>query len=392
MNVRVTETSAATSELKGPASSDEVRRRETSRWLSWKRLAIGGCVALALGAAGVYATNWLRWGAAHVSEDDARVAGEVITIASRLDGWLVARPVIEGDLVKRGQVLAQIDDRDARSRLAAVERSAAAADAQIKQTTAQRDTTDLLTKAGIDDARAQIAAAHAAVASAGHQAELAQADFQRADALLKTGNTTQKAWDDANATLLQRRDAQRQTEAQLQSRQAALATAEAQRGQVDVLSRQIDVQTQQRLTLSAQADELRQEVADRNLVSPVDGVVDKTLADVGDFAQPGQWVMMVHDPKDVWVEANIKETEVGRVEIGQPVDVTVDAYPDLVLKGRVLRVGNAATSQFALLPSPNPSGNFTKITQRVPVRIALDKPDSRLRPGLMVEVAINVAH
>jgi membrane fusion protein (multidrug efflux system) len=320
------------------------------------------------------------------------VAGEVITIASRLDGWLVARPVMEGDLVKRGQMLAQIDDRDAHLRLAAVERSIAAADAQIEQTTAQRDTTDLLTKAGIDDARAQIAAAQAAVASAGHQKELSQADFQRADALLKTGNTTQKAWDDAHATLLQRQDAQRQAEAQRQSRQAALATAEAQRGQVDVISRQIDVQRQQRLTLSAQADELRQEVADRSLVSPVDGVVDKTLADVGDFVQPGQWVMMVHDPKDVWVEANIKETEVGRVAIGQPVDVTIDAYPDLVLKGRVLRVGNAATNQFALLPSPNPSGNFTKITQRVPVRIALDKPDPRLRPGLMVEVAIDVAH
>ena len=123
--------------------------------------------------------------------------------------------------------------------------------------------------------------------------------------------------------------------------------------------------------------------------------MDRTLGDVGDYIQAGQWVMMVHDPKNVWVEANVKETALNDVAVGQQVEIGVDAYPGMVQRGHVIRVGNTATNQFALLPSPNPSGNFTKITQRVPVRIAFDgkanQVDPRLKPGLMVEVAINVA-
>jgi membrane fusion protein (multidrug efflux system) len=192
--------------------------------------------------------------------------------------------------------------------------------------------------------------------------------------------------------LLQRQDDRRQAEAQMESHKAALATAQAQRGQIQVLDRQIDVLHQQRQTLAAQADQVRQEIADRRLVSPVNGVVDKTLTEVGNFIQAGQWVMMVHDPDRIWVEAEIKETAIGKVIVGQPVEVTVDAYPDLTLHGHVSRVGNAATNQFALLPNPNPSGNFTKIAQRVPVRIELDQHDSRLKPGLMVEASIDVSH
>jgi len=128
----------------------------------------------------------------------------------------------------------------------------------------------------------------------------------------------------------------------------------------------------------------------------VDGVVDRTIVNVGSYVQAGQWIMLVHDPRNLWVEANIKETAIGRVRVGQKVDIQVDAYPDKHFSGHVIRVGDAATNQFALLPSPNPSGNFTKITQRVPVRIALDdpendSPDNRLKPGLMAEVSINVA-
>lgn len=349
-------------------------------------------VALALIVLSAYAVQWLRWEAVHVTENDARIEGEVVTMASRFDGWLVGRPVIEGDTIKKGQVLAQIDDRDARLRLAALDSSITAADAQIRQSIAQRDTTDQTTKAAVDDARAQIAAMDAALASAEHQLALAEITFRRADELLKTGNTPQKTWDEAKSALLQRQDDRRQAEAQLQAHKAALATAEAQRGQINVLDQQIDVLRDQRQTLTAQADQIRQEIADRRLVSPVAGVVDKTLAEAGNFIQAGQWVMMVHDPRQVWVEALIKETAVGSVAVGQPVDVTVDAYPDLALHGHVLRVGNAATNQFALLPSPNPSGNFTKITQRVPVRIALDQHDARIKPGLMVEVSIDVSH
>jgi len=98
----------------------------------------------------------------------------------------------------------------------------------------------------------------------------------------------------------------------------------------------------------------------------------------------------VHDPKKIWITANVKETDIRKVKLGQTTTVTVDAYPDREFKGRVIAIGNAATSEFALLPTPNPSGNFTKITQRLRVRVAIDQDQKLLRPGMMVEVFIDV--
>jgi len=99
---------------------------------------------------------------------------------------------------------------------------------------------------------------------------------------------------------------------------------------------------------------------------------------------------MLHNPNEVWVEANIKETQVGQVKLGQPVKVTVDAYPGVKFTGKVARIGNATTARFALLPTPNPSGNFTKITQRVAVKIDIVNSPRPLKPGMMVEVEIDV--
>jgi len=354
----------------------------------WHPAGLGVLLLLACGLAGGY---WLRQRLGHVEENDARVASEVTTIASRLDGWLLTRPVMEGDRVRKGQVLGELDTRDARLRLAALEGNLAALAAQIRETTIQRDTTAQTSEAQVADARAQLGAADAAAAVAAHQADLARADFARADPLVGRGDISRQSWEHARSTQLQQEAALRQAQAQQAAHQAALALATAQLGQVRVLEQRIEVLRGQHDALAAQADQVRQEIADRTLRAPFDGVVDRTFIHAGDYVQVGQWLMMMHDTDDLWVEADIKETEVGRVRVGQPAEVSVDAYPGLALHGRVLRVGNAATNQFALLPSPNPSGNFTKITQRVPVRIAIDKPAHPLQPGLMVEVSIDVA-
>lgn len=339
----------------------------------------------------IWLAGWLHQRLTHINESDAHIVGEVISLASRESGWLTARPAIDGDTIKKDQILAQIDARDARLRLAALAGSLAAADAQIGYSRAQRQTLDLTTQAALEESRAQLAAAGSALSNAGYQLTLAQNNFRRDDQLLKNGLASKKSWDESHALLLQRQSEQKEAQAQQLSQQAALANAQAQRNNLTVLDRQIEMEHQQRNALQAQVDQLRQEIADRTLRSPVDGVVDRTIGNVGDYIQEGQWVMMVHDPLNLWVEANIKETAIEKVKVGQPVDIAVDAYPDVAFHGRVARVGNAATNQFALLPSPNPSGNFTKITQRVPVRIAFDRPDPRLKPGLMTEVTIDVA-
>ena len=105
---------------------------------------------------------------------------------------------------------------------------------------------------------------------------------------------------------------------------------------------------------------------------------------------PGQRIALIHNPDEVWVKANIKETEIRHLALGQSVDITVDAYPGEAFAGEIVRIGNAATSQFALLPNTNPSGNFTKVTQRLPVKISVSQQGEKLKPGMMVEVAIDI--
>jgi membrane fusion protein (multidrug efflux system) len=119
-------------------------------------------------------------------------------------------------------------------------------------------------------------------------------------------------------------------------------------------------------------------------------VVDKTFVNIGEYVTPGQRLLLAHNPASVWVEANVKETVVRKLSVGQAVSIHVDAYPDEAFIGTVANIGSAATSQFALLPTPNPSGNFTKITQRIPIRIDINNPDVRLSPGMMVEVKIAI--
>jgi membrane fusion protein (multidrug efflux system) len=133
----------------------------------------------------------------------------------------------------------------------------------------------------------------------------------------------------------------------------------------------------------------RRDVHDLRLVAPVNGVVDRSFANTGDYLAAGQRVLLMHDPEAIWVEANIKETDLTDIRLGQPAQVRVDAYPGRTFEGRVSLIGNSATSAFALLPNPYPSCNFTKITQRIPVRLSVRQEGLLLKPGMMVEVSLD---
>lgn len=132
------------------------------------------------------------------------------------------------------------------------------------------------------------------------------------------------------------------------------------------------------------------DLSDRHMLAPSAGIIDNVYIDSGEYVLPGMRIMLMHNPADIWVSANVKETEVKYLKVGQTVDVSVDAYPDKQFTGTVEKIGHAATSQFALLPSTNPSGNFTKVTQRLTVKISLPQEELLLRPGMMVEVAIDI--
>ena len=137
-------------------------------------------------------------------------------------------------------------------------------------------------------------------------------------------------------------------------------------------------------------DSQRADIELRQVVSPVDGVISRTFIAAGEYASAGQRLLLLHDPTKIWIEARFRETDIRRLTVGQHVHITIDAYPDETFEGTIERIGHAATSEFALLPTPNPTGNFTKVTQRLPVRIAIQQRDGRLRPGMMVEAYVDI--
>lgn len=156
-----------------------------------------------------------------------------------------------------------------------------------------------------------------------------------------------------------------------------------------MLNDQIAALQAQRAGLVARRAQHALDLSRREIVAVFDGVIDQTFVDAGEFVTPGSRILMYHDPKNVWVDANVKETDLRKVAIGAEATVKVDAYPGRKFRARVQRISGAATSQFALLPNPNPSGNFTKVTQRLPVRLSLEGANGLLRPGMMVEVDID---
>jgi membrane fusion protein (multidrug efflux system) len=242
----------------------------------------------------------------------------------------------------------------------------------------------------LEAARAELAAGEAEHHASEAELERAQSEYQRVRSLFERGVVASQRFEEAQARFASAEQQELRAAAEINRARAALAVIEAGGAQIAVLDRQIATLDAETTAARAHRQQQQIDLEHRELHAPFDGVIDETFVDAGEYVAPGTRLLMYHDPNRVWVDANVKETEFSRLKAGAPATITVDAYPDREFHGRVARLGNAATSQFALLPSPNPSGNFTKVTQRLPVRITLEQQDQLLRPGMMVEVAIDV--
>jgi membrane fusion protein (multidrug efflux system) len=344
-------------------------------------------VALVLAA---WTGEWLYHRYTHLRVDDARIDGEVITISSRVSGWVTELPVIEGDEVKKGQLLARVDDRDSvlqrevlRSKLEGIEGQMAVVRAQAGQV-------DQETLGKFESESNRLRAVEADVASLEVQLKQAAEDYKRAQGIEKF--LTQQEVERARSAVLQTEQSLRKAQAEVAGARGTLSAAGGSRRNLQVIAQQLTVLARQADEIRAQISRQEVDIADRVMVSPAEGRVVMTFVRKGEHVAAGQRIAMFHDPQQIWVEANVKETDIGALKPGMKADVHVDAYPGKVFKGEVFRIGQVATNKFALLPDPNPSGNFTKITQRLPVRIALTEKDHALRPGMMVEVDIGLGN
>jgi membrane fusion protein (multidrug efflux system) len=354
---------------------------------SWQYMAIGIVAVIVLVWGGFEVHDRL----AYVHEVDARIQTNLITVSSRVSGWVSNVSASLGDLVVNGGVLAMIDDRESRLRLAELEAQVNGIQAERARARADLELVNQQTTSRLASEQANLNAAKVSVSSLKPQRELTERELKRSQKLFAKKVISRRQLDQAE-TSHQRIDREyRLALAQLSSAKAKLEEAKAERAKVKVMEADLTVLQQKEAEYNAKIRSQALDFEDRVIRSPVNGVVDRVFVEKGEYVTPGQRIALIHDPSEIWIEANIKETEIRKVKIGQSVEISVDAYPDTKFNGTVKSIGDSATSEFALLPTPNPSGNFTKITQRLPVRVKIDQQGRKFRPGMMVVVKINVS-
>jgi membrane fusion protein (multidrug efflux system) len=301
--------------------------------------------------------------------------------------------VREGQFVEAGTVLAELDSRIPELEARAIEAQMLALESDRQRKLSSQTMEGQQTDSRIVTRNSMLVAAEAKGASLRAELSLARQDLVRVEELFRRKVISRSRLDAARASVGRLSSDVAEAVAQMQQARGAIAETEAERGEIEMIAQEISMLSHQTAALQAELDQKKVEIEEHNLIAPIAGVVDRLFIEGGEHVRQGQRLLMLHDPSAVWVEANVKETEVRNLKRGQHVNIAVDAFPDAEFTGSVERIGTATTAKFALLPTPNPSGNFTKITQRVPVRIALDRssdPALVLAPGMMVEIEIDI--
>ncbi len=435
------------------AASDELDHPELEPTTSKKWVILAPLIILAVVVAGYFGVDWWLYSLSHVSTDDARVKGTLITVSSRVMGRLIEVEVEDGQPIKRGEVIARVQQGDFQARVALREAALEAAQSQLSSALLELDLERVVTEgqierseavlgasqsqldeaqkaAGMESQRARadlrekeaaVEEAKARIQSAKVNQDVASADLKRANQLFEEGiiaaeqrDQSVAAYDQAVARFLTVQEA-------LNKSRALLARAEAESRRVQLLRtnvrtrqgrvkestalKNLAVAEQQRVRMKAEVAKTleakvkqaqaelvlsRMELDETVIVSPIDGVVSQVIADPGENVRPGQAIAIVNDPQDVWVQANIEETYISDVQIGQSVELDVDAYSKRKYEGKVIQIGAATRSEFAIIPAGSASAHFIKVTQRLPVKIAVDNSDGLLKPGMMVVVGIRI--
>lgn len=367
-----------------------------SRWQKYLTPIL--VVLLAVAVLVTITRNWNAWEGGRVKQvtNDAYVRGDLTPLSTKVAGLVREVRVNDYQSVRKGDVLVQLDDDDFKAQVAQAAAGVQAAKAAIENNRRQRELQDARIDralAGIDQANAQIRAAQAGKEAVQADVTRTRAERSRQEALVQTGSTTQQKVESAVAD-------EERFRAQATSRDADLAQA-----QTGLRSNQLAAEAERRSKAVLQAQEL-QLIADlrakeaalavaqvnlgyTRILAPADGRVGERQVRPGQLVAPGTQVMAFVE-RTRWVLANFRETQLTNLKVGDPAEIRIDVYPGQIIKGRVLEIAPASGSQFALLPPDNATGNFTKVVQRVPVKIALDDSEltSRLRPGLSAVVTV----
>lgn len=355
-----------------PAEAGNVEERRSSPLKSPRvRLALLiGLVAILVGGF-LWYSDYQSRGRYMQATDNAYVAADSVVVAPKIAGYVERVFVNENQSVRQGQPLVELDPREYR--------------AQTEQITSQIDAA----RATADTTRSQIAEQQAAIAQAQAQLEAARAEAAFAAQQVARYDPLAASGAEPRERLAQFQTQARQARERVDAAQAALLGAQRRVGTLGAQIRQAQSQAE---AARAQLSAARVNVESTLLRAAISGRVGDLAVRVGQFVQPGTRLMTLVPVDRLFIEANFKETQIGLMRVGQPVSIEVDALPGVELMGRVASFAPGTGAQFSVLPPQNASGNFTKIVQRVPVRIAIDAPPAVRRllvPGMSVEVTVD---
>jgi membrane fusion protein (multidrug efflux system) len=341
--------------------------------------------------------NWNSWEGGHVEQvtDDAYVRGDLTPLSTKVAGIVRNVAVSDYQQVHKGDLIAELEDNDFQAQVSQASATVEAAKAAIENNLRQRQLQDARIDkalAGIDEAKAQIAAAQAGKDAVEAQLVRARSERKRQEGLYQAHSATQQTLESAVAN-------EEQLAAQLASRDADLAASKT-----GLRSNELAVETErrQKIVLESQEQQLAADLRAKEaslvatqinlgytkIFAPGDGSVGERQVRPGQLVSPGTQVIAFVDRKR-WVQANYKETQLTNVKVGDAAEIRVDQFPRQVFSGKVIEIAPASGSQFALLPPDNATGNFTKVVQRIPVKIALDDTSAdMLRPGLSVTALV----
>jgi membrane fusion protein, multidrug efflux system len=386
-----------------PAAVPEHATEQPKTRPKWQKYGTPLLVALLAAAVVLTITrNWNAWEGGRIEQvtDDAYVRGDLTPLGTKIAGIVRDVKVSDFQEVHKGDLIAALDDDDYQAQVAQASAAVEAAKAAIENNLRERELQDAKidrAQAGIDEAHAQITAAQAGIEAVQADVTRAKAERTRQEALLQTRSATQQKVEQAvadeqrlSATLASRTAVLEQAKTMLRSNELA---AEAERRSKAVLESQdaqlaADLHAKEAALTGAQVN-----LGYTKIEAPGDGTVGERQVRPGQLVSPGTQVISFVS-KIKWVLANYRETQLTNMKVGDVAEIAVDEYPGKVFHGKVLEIAPASGSQFALLPPDNATGNYTKVVQRIPVKIALDDSSdaSSLRPGLSVVATVRTKH
>jgi membrane fusion protein (multidrug efflux system) len=382
-----------------PASIAKPEAASATSSSGWQKVLTPiAMVLLIVAVVASVAWNWNSWEGGRVEQDtdDAYVRGNLTPLSTKVAGIVKDVKVSDFQHVHKGDLLVELQDEDFQGQVGQASAAVDAAKAALENNRRQRELQDAKIQkalAGNDQATAQIAAAQAGKEATWADVVRTRAERNRQEALIRTQSATPQKVEQAVA------DEQRYVA------QAASRDADLEQARTSLRASEINVETERRtkavlesqdlqLWADLHAKEAALAVAQVNLsytkiYSPEDGSVGERQVRPGQLVSPGTQVLTFID-NNKWIQANYRETQLTNMKVGDPTEIRIDAYPGQVIRGKVIEIAPASGSQFALLPPDNASGNYTKIVQRIPVKIALDDsaPTDNLRPGLSVVATV----